>query len=274
MDESMPSRPITDDEVDDFERDGVVVLRGVLPSSWIDRLSPSVDAAYAGDATADLSALAGADGATPRFRAGVDHWLDDPVLRAFDVDSPLPAIAARLLRSERVWLYEDSILVKPPGTAAETRMHADLPYFHVEGPRLATFWVPLDPVSPDSGSLRFVRGSHRWGRSFRPNLFVIDDPIPGTDGEQVPEIGPDDPDVLTVELEPGDLTVHHAGTLHGAGPNASADRWRRAVSVRYCGDDTVVRHRAGMPVPAHQQGLVDGDGLSDGPATPLAWPRS
>jgi ectoine hydroxylase-related dioxygenase (phytanoyl-CoA dioxygenase family) len=273
MDESTPARPVTDDEVDAFERDGVVVLRGVLPTSWVDRLGPSVAAAYGGDATADLSALTGVDAGAPRFRAGVDHWLDDPVLRSFDCDSPLPVIAATLLRSTQVWLYEDSVLVKPPGTVAETRFHADLPYFHVEGSRLATFWVPLDRVTSGTGSLRFVRGSHRWGRTFRPNLFVTDDPIPGTDGERVPAIDPDDPAVLCVDLEPGDLTVHHAGTLHGAGPNTSADTWRRAVSVRYCGDGTVVRHRAGMPVPPHQAGLVDGDPLVDGPVTPLVWPR-
>jgi ectoine hydroxylase-related dioxygenase (phytanoyl-CoA dioxygenase family) len=274
MDTSTPLRPVTQDEIGTFERDGVVVLRGILPARWVDRLEPSVAAAYDGDGTADLSALSDVDGgSTPRFRAGVDHWLQDPVLREFDCDSPLPQIAAALLRSEHVWLYEDSILVKPPGTTAETRFHADLPYFHVEGDRLATFWCPLDPVTPATGSLRFVRGSHRWDRTFRPNLFVIDEPIPGTEGERVPEIDSDDPAVLCVDLEPGDLTVHDARTLHGAGPNTSGTTWRRAVSVRYCGDGTVVRHRAGMPVPDHQTALVEGESLADGPATPQVWPR-
>lgn len=279
MDESLPARPITPAEVETFERDGVVVLRGVLPATWVQRLGPAVAAAYSGDATADLteltgSAPVGADGqAAGRFRAGIDHWLEDPVMREFDCASPLPVIAAMLMRSDRVWLYEDSILVKPPGTAEETRYHADLPYFHVEGDNLATFWCPLDPVTPATGALRFVRGSHRWDRTFRPNLFVVDEPIPGTEGETVPAIEPDDPAVLCVDLEPGDLSVHHARTLHGAGPNTSADVWRRAVSVRYCGDGTRVRHRAGMPVPSHQRGLVEGEPLADGDATPQVWPR-
>ena len=272
---STPTRAVTPEEVEAFDRDGVVVLRGILPAEWIDLLGPAVGRAYDGDGTADLSAIGGEDrSGAPRFRAGVDHWLTDPVLRSFDCDSPLPAIAAAVLASDRVWLYEDSVLVKPPGTEAETRLHADLPYFHVDGPRLATFWCPLDPVTPDTGALRFVRGSHRWGRTFRPNLFVTDDPVPGTEGEPVPAIDPDDPAVLSVDLEPGDLTVHHAGTLHGAGPNRSEHTWRRAVSVRYCGDGTVVRHRPGMPVPDHQRDLVDGEPLRDGPATPQVWPRA
>ena len=268
-------REVSADQVEAYRRDGVVVLRGVLPSAWFDRLEPAVAAAFEGDETADLSAIAPGAGESSgaRFRAGVNHWRQDPVMRAFACESPLPGIAAALLGSERVWLYEDSILVKPPGTREETRFHQDLPYFGLTGTQLATFWCPLDPVTPHTGSLRFVRGSHLWGREFRPNLFVIDDPIPDTHGETVPDIDPDDPSVLCVDLEPGDITVHDARTLHGAGPNTSATVWRRAVSVRYCGDDVRVHRRPGMPAAEHRESLVEGDPLADGEVTPQVWPR-
>ncbi len=48
-------------------------------------------------------------------------------------------------------------------------------------------------------------------------------------------------EILSFVTEPGDITVHHARTIHGADGNASTDIRRRAVSVRYCGDD--VRYR-------------------------------
>lgn len=269
-----PARPITAEEVQAFWRDGVVVLRGVLQAEWIEHLVPAVERALAGEATADLSALAGPPEGTPRFRAGVDHWLADDDMAAFALDSPLPAIAAVLLGGDHVWLWEDSVLVKPPGTREETRFHQDLPYFQLEGDRLTTFWCPLDPVTEATGSLRFVRGSHRWGAEFRPNLFVIDDPIPGTEGDPVPAIDPDDPAVLCADLVPGDITVHHARTLHGAGPNTSTEAWRRAVSVRYCGDGVRVRHRPGVPVADRHRGLADGAALSElSEPLPQAWPR-
>ena len=271
-----PLRLPTDDEIETFRRDGVVVLRGALDPGSVAALAPSVDTAFAGDATGDLTAMAGAGDtgtATGRFRGGIDHWLTDPVMRAFATTSALPALVAALLRTEHLFLYEDSILVKSPGTREETKFHTDLPYFQVEGTQLATTWCPLDEVTPETGSLRFVRGSHLWDREFRPNLFVTDDPLPGTEGEVVPSIDPNDPSVLCPSLGPGDLTVHHARTVHGAGPNTSATTWRRAVSVRYCGDDARVHLRPGLPVSGHHRDLVEGEPLRDGAATPQVWPR-
>ena len=119
--------------------------------------------------------------------------------------------------------------------------------------------------------MRFVRGSHRAAETYRPNLFVTRDPIPGTEGELVPDVDAGDYDVVTFALEPGDITVHHARTLHAAGGNRSADRRRRAISVRYCGDDTVMHFRPGAPRKPVQQRLTDGDPLG-GDVHPRVWP--
>ena len=116
--------------------------------------------------------------------------------------------------------------------------------------------------------MRFVRGSHLRPETYRPNLFVTTDPIPGTDGEIVPDVDAGDFDIVTFALEPGDITVHHARTLHAAGPNRSSTRRRRAISVRYCGDDARVRIRAGAPRKPEQADLADGDPLG-GAAHPL-----
>jgi hypothetical protein len=97
---------LSDNEIDTYRRDGVVILRGVVPPEWLDRVAPSVDAAFEGDGTADLSSLAvGGGGGKGRFRAGTNHWRGDPAAEAFATRSPLPAIAAELMGSERVWLW-------------------------------------------------------------------------------------------------------------------------------------------------------------------------
>jgi ectoine hydroxylase-related dioxygenase (phytanoyl-CoA dioxygenase family) len=74
----------------------------------------------------------------------------------------MPAIAAALLRATRLNLWEDSVLVKEPGSGERTAWHQDLSYFHVSGEKLCTTWVPLDEVDADTGAMSFVRGSHRW----------------------------------------------------------------------------------------------------------------
>lgn len=280
-------RAVTDDEIEAFWRDGVVCLRRILPPALVESMAAPVEEAVGGPESSDLSAMGAAlaasgdagaledlpEGARGVFVGGVDHWRTRLAFRDFACGPPLPEVVATLLRSERLHLYEDSVLVKEPGTPERTAWHQDLSYFDVEGDQLATCWIPLDVATEDSGAMRFVRGSHRWGEVFQPNLFVSDTPIPGTDGRPVPDIEatPDAFDIVCFELGPGDLTVHHARTLHAAGGNRS-ERRRRAISIRYCGDDARFLRRAGTVHKDHHGALVDGQPLG-GPDTPLVWPR-
>ena len=82
---------------------------------------------------------------------------------------------------------------------------------------------PVYPVAQVNGGLQFIKGSHRWGKRYRPNHFVTDLPMDGTDGEVVPDFHADRRDrvILQFDMQPGDLTVHHCRTLHGAPANAS-----------------------------------------------------
>jgi ectoine hydroxylase-related dioxygenase (phytanoyl-CoA dioxygenase family) len=275
-------RVVTEAEVEAFRRDGVVCLRGLVDPVSVAALAAPIEALLGESEMADLTGMVGtspADGGSAvgpagRFSAGVDHWRTQPDLRSFAGDSALPAAVGALLQSTRVTLWEDSVLVKEPGTRERTVWHQDLGYFNVEGEQLCTTWVPLDAVTAATGAVRFARGSHTWGRSFRPNLFVTDDPIPGTEGDAVPDVDAlaarGDVEILCFDLGPGDLTVHHARTLHAAGANTSATARRRALSVRYCGDDARYHLRPGMPPKVQHADLRDGDLLGD-PACPVVW---
>jgi len=284
---------VTDAEVATFWRDGVVHLPAILPTPWLDHLADPVEATIADrsittDMTALREGLSGADPTSeprPRFLSGVDHWRHDPAFAAFASRSPLPAIAGALLDAARIHLYEDSVLVKEPGSAEATVLHQDLGYFHLEGDRICTTWVPLDPVDADTGAVAYLRGSHRTGLVHRPNWFVVDDPLPDAAGEPVPDVADDDPRFTSFDVHPGDVVAHHAATLHRAGPNRSTDRRRRAVSVRYCSDGTLHRIRAGSPRKAHHDGphhgeggeddsVRSGDPVVDHPGCPVVWERT
>src|SRR5262249_32910518 len=134
------------------------------------------------------------------------HWRRHATFRDFALASPLPAIVAGLLRSRSVALYEDSLLVKEPGTLERTAFHQDMAYFHVSGTQVCTTWCPLDQVDDESGAVKYVRGSHRWQRDFRPNLFVSTAAIPGTLGEAVPDVeSGDEYELLSFATGPGDV---------------------------------------------------------------------
>jgi ectoine hydroxylase-related dioxygenase (phytanoyl-CoA dioxygenase family) len=290
VDLTLPARAVSDDEVTAFWRDGVVCLRGVMPREWIDRMAEPVEAALSGAATTDLSAFGddlersagavrvvdesvrAASSPRGRFRAGTDHWREQPEFLDFAIHSPLGAIAARLLRSEHVWFYEDSVLVKEPGTEEKTAFHQDMAYFHLSGDLVCTTWVPLDPVTAENGAVRFVVGSHRDRTRYRPNTFVTTMALPGTEGADVTDYDrdPGPARIVSFDTEPGDITVHHARTIHGAFANAS-ERRRRAISVRYAGDGTVFSTVPGALAKAHHASMRDGDALDA--ACPRAWPR-
>jgi ectoine hydroxylase-related dioxygenase (phytanoyl-CoA dioxygenase family) len=280
-----PARAVAAAEVATFWADGVVCLRGVLDPDVVDAMAGPVEEALRARESADLSemgrALAAAgedvasDGAsTARFVSGVDHWRSQPEFRSFAADSGLPELVGALLRATKVNLYEDSVLVKEPGARERTVWHQDLSYFHVDGEQLCTTWVPLDPTDETTGAVRYARGSHAWREVYRPNLFVSSMPIPGTEGELVPDVdalaAAGDAEVLTFTTEPGDVVVHHARTLHAAGGNRSSTARRRAISVRYCGDDARVLLRTGAPRKPYQAHVTDG-AVPDSPDCPVVW---
>jgi ectoine hydroxylase-related dioxygenase (phytanoyl-CoA dioxygenase family) len=280
-----PLRAVTPEEVDAFWADGVVCLRAVLDPEVVLAMAAPVEQALRSKESADLSEMgraladAGEDVATDgestgRFVSGVDHWRSQPEFLEFASASGLAAVAGALLRATKVNLYEDSVLVKEPGARERTVWHQDLSYFHVDGEQLCTTWVPLDATGPDTGAVRYARGSHRSDAVYRPNLFVSPMPIPGTEGELVPDVdalaASGDAEVLTFATEPGEVVVHHARTLHAAGGNRSATTRRRAISVRYCGDDARVLRRTGAPMKAYQQAVTDGAVL-DSPDCPVVW---
>jgi ectoine hydroxylase-related dioxygenase (phytanoyl-CoA dioxygenase family) len=121
----------------------------------------------------------------------------------------------------------------------------------------------------------YLRGSHRGRALYRPNVLVSQAPLPGAQGEPLPDVEGhmDDHDVVHFDVEPGDIIVHHYRIVHGAGGNASRYQVNRAVSMRYCGDDVRFHARPWVPRQPHRTlHLNDGDRLAP-PDFPIVWRR-
>ena len=273
---------IDESYVKDFWDEGFVVLREVIDTDLVLSMADPIRQTIAGSGT-DLTELgqfvapgnvltdpdvsSGKGGG--RFVAGTDHWINHQHFADFACTSVIPQIVAQILKSESVWLYEDSVLVKEPNTAEETAFHQDLSYFHVSGDQICTVWIPLDFASPDTGAIRFVKESHKDLTTYRPNWFVSDDPLPNTEGKRIPQIPANA--VFAPTLSLGDMTIHHARTLHGASANRSPDQSRRAISIRYCGDDARYHIREGAPLKPHHETVNEGELLTH-EYCPKVWP--
>jgi hypothetical protein len=193
--------------------------------------------------------------------------------RELCVTGALPEIAGHLLESNTVRFFGDQVFVKEPNTPGKTAFHQDAPYFEIDGDQCCVMWVPVDPVTLENGAMMYVRGSHRDGRLYKPNVFISQAPIPGSEGRDLPDIenNMDDFDLIHFDVEPGDVLVHHYRTIHGTAGNRSRYQVRRAASIRYCGDDIRFKERAWAPRQLHQtHRLKSGDTLS-GPDFPIVW---
>jgi ectoine hydroxylase-related dioxygenase (phytanoyl-CoA dioxygenase family) len=232
-----------------YDRDGAAVLRGVLPGEWIERMRAAVDRVINSPAPSAVEYTPA--GASGRYVGDFFLWLRDLDFRALALESPLPRLAAEIMRSRSVTLFFDHLLVKEPRTAEETPWHQDLPYWPVRGSDILSLWVPLDEVTPECGAVVYRRASHRAGQLYAPRAFANDSgfaDIYKTAG--LPPVPDDlsncDPrDLLVWTTEPGDVVVHHPLTLHHAPGNSSGTRRRRAIALRYLGDDAVYFSRPG-----------------------------
>ncbi|MEN9419022.1 MAG: hypothetical protein RI988_2642 [Pseudomonadota bacterium] len=266
----MPAQ-ISDQLVEDFQRDGVVVLRGAF-RDWTSHLEQAVAEAMAAPSARERS-YRPADG-TPRFFQDYARWPEFEGLCRFIFESDAAPIAARLMRSRGARFFHDHILVKPAGTSQVTPWHQDQPYYCVEGQQSVSFWVPLDPVSREV-SMECVAGSHRWSeRDFEPLRFD-GSPLYRTGAQayaQLPDIDARraDFDIRGWALEPGDAVAFNFRTVHGAPANHSSTP-RRAVSFRWVGDDARWAVRSGPTSPPYPHlNLPDGAPF-DAPDFPLVF---
>ena len=251
--------------VADYQRDGAVVLRGVLSPAQVDTLKQGIEHNLAH--LSPLAQVASNADDPGHFVEDFCTWQSNPAYAHTMRDTALPGVARALMQSDSVRIYHDHLLVKEPGTRQPTPWHQDQPYYNVSGRQNISFWIPVDPVSQES-TLRFVAGSHAgtWymPRSFRDHQakWFAD----GTLAELPPiDAEPDRYRQLAWALQPGDAVAFHMLTLHASGGVSPTAR-RRVFSVRYLGDDA--RHalrpwRTSPPFPGLEARLADGAVMDD-----------
>jgi hypothetical protein len=259
-----PLRAVTQDDIDTYERDGVVMLRGVCNQDWIDKLLPIAMRLAAGKE--DFGLLPSYPG---RYMARTI-----PEFRELAFHSPVAEAACRVMRSKEAHFFFDEIFAKGPQSSEKTIWHTDRMGWPVSGKMVPSLWMPLTRVTK-ANSLECIAGSHTqdvryW--LFSPNARKM---IKPPDRVSHPDCEPlrRDPSVrfLTWDMEPGDLLVVHPWTLHYSHGNPT-DGWRIAVSVRVLGDDIVWDPRpdcvnlAGISLDE----MIPGERPS-GPLCPLVW---
>ncbi|NBD30732.1 MAG: phytanoyl-CoA dioxygenase [Alphaproteobacteria bacterium] len=251
---------LTQDDIDTYQRDGVVVVRGLFRDQ-VDLLRAGV--ARNMDDPGPYAAENLKEGEAGRFFDDYCNWTRIPEFEQAIHASPVAEVAADLMQSSSVQLFHDHVLVKEPGTSKPTPWHQDGPYYFVEGRQTVSFWSPLDPVR--DATLRCVAGSHLWDKPVLPTRWLAETSFYPNEDDYMPVPDPDAEamEIREFEMEPGDAVAFNFMVLHGARGNTS-DARRRAFSLRFVGDDARYTERPGRtspPFPGHD--MTEGQRLRD-----------
>lgn len=291
-------RAVTQEEIAHYEKHGVVHLPGILDLELVNRMESVfmevMDTQSEGMASSDFEELAKGLEAQGleilnekkdpsdtsakhrgKFKAGSFNCYNYPSLNSLGQKAPFGQIAADLMGSSKICFYGDQLFWKQPNSLQRTAFHQDATYFHHEGEQCCTFWMPMDKVDEENGMMGYARSSHR-GALYKPNLFVSQASFPGSEGQPLPDVegNEDEFDVVYYPAEPGDIIVHHVKTWHGSTGNVSPTRHRRALTLRYLGDDVRYLERPGTPPDSPKSAsLKNGDPI-ECDEFPLMWTRT
>jgi len=194
-------------------------------------------------------------------------WKSDRTIAATVLSARNAEFGAALAGVPGLRLAQDNLVWKPPSGKA-LLCHQDAAYLdHLDPPNMTTCWMALDDTRADTGTMYYVKGSHRWPHAGLEGEFhapedwlahVRASMPPGAELELVP-----------IEVAAGGAAFHDGWTFHGSPPNERADLQRRAVVSHMISTQT--RWNAAHPHPIYSKYRRPGERELDEAFFPIMW---
>ena len=128
--------------------------------------------------------------------------------------------AVECLIGPDIILTNTVLFIKEPNSLHHVTYHQDATYMGLEPQDSLTAWIALTESTRENGCVRVIQGSHLLDIQQHIDTFGEENIL--TRGQQIENI--DEEHALDIELEPGQMSLHHARTIHGSHPNKSVDR--------------------------------------------------
>ena len=160
-------------------------------------------------------------------------WLADLVHHATILD------AVEDLYGPDLFCWSSSFFIKEPRTPAFVSWHQDSTYWGLNRTDVVTAWIALSPSTKANGAMEVIPGTHRLSQVPHRDTFAKDNML--TRGQEV-AVEVDATKAVTIELRPGEMSLHHVLLVHGSAPNPSDIR-RIGFAARYI--PTSVRQESG-----------------------------
>ena len=198
-----------------YDDEGFFIVRNVLDTDLINELDQHIDWLIARH---------------PDLRPErLGHWLvaEDPFWVRFISDQRLLNVAS-LLVGPNIAFFAADYIAKPPRDGQAVSWHQDGNYWPLEPMEVITIWFAVSPSTCENGCVRVIPSSHLLGpvthRSQTETINLLNSEVDPT--------VVDEHQAVDVQLNPGDISVHHPLLLHGSKANTSS-QWRRGGSIQY-----------------------------------------
>ena len=254
---------LTPQLVDDFRRDGFVVVPDLLAADELARFGAAVDEGVARRSRHDTRTLAEKSRYEQSFTQCQNLWEDCPDVRPLTFHPRITEAAARLLGVDAVRIWHDQALYKEAG-GRDTDPHQDHPYWPIVETDTITAWIPFDGSTLASGAMGYLPGSHRLGLREFVDIFTGsgEDPLAR---RELDGLAP-----VWVEVPAGAVAFHHGLTFHLAKPNTTGTVRRVHTAIYFANGST--RGEGRYPHPSVERAGIEMGAAIASDVTPVAWP--
>ncbi len=204
----MPKR-LTDEQVEKYKQDGFVSPARVISEHAAVALRHKIEAFEA----AQGKPIHG----TQRTKCSLLFpWVYDLFTSAAVLDAVEDLIGPNILH------YQCAVWTKEPASGSYVSCHQDCTYDGMDPLELVSAWVALSPATAETGCMQAAPGSHKFGELPVNNSELSDDNLLSSGMRAVYEI--DESKLVSMELQPGEMSLHHIGLVHSSRPNHGTDR--------------------------------------------------
>jgi non-heme Fe2+,alpha-ketoglutarate-dependent halogenase len=150
-------------------------------------------------------------------------WLGDLVRESRIVE------AVADLHGPDLLCWTTNFFIKEASNPAFVSWHQDSTYWGLSRPDVVTAWVAFTPSNRANGAMEFIPGTQTSDQIPHRDTFSKNNLL--TRGQEV-AVEVDTTRARTIELRPGEMSLHHVRLVHGSPPNPSEER-RIGFAIRY-----------------------------------------